>query len=218
MRILPVVVIAVAAMGTSLGWSGATAQAAPGELKSLKPHEVVEEVLRLREPLELTDEQVVKLNELHATVRDEKHQYSHSGGKPHVTRHQAMISRGQAYADAMALLTPAQRQQAVALLTTLPETMKIPAGLRAGKPHEVVERILRERGKLGLSEAQVAELESLHVLIRDEKHQYAHRGGKPHQTRHQRMITRQQAFADALAVLSPEQRLGVLRLFAADRG
>jgi Spy/CpxP family protein refolding chaperone len=219
MRILTLFAIAAAtAVGATLGAAQAESQNAPAELKSLKPHEVVEQVLNFRDRLALTKEQVAELNELHITVRDEKHQYSHAGGKPHVTKHQAMITRGQAYADAMAILTPEQRKQAVSLLTTLPETIKIPAGLKTGKPHEVVERILGERGKLALSEAQVQQLQELHVSIRDEKHQYSHAGGKPPVTKHQRMITREQAFADAMAVLSPEQRLRAVELFAGQAG
>jgi Spy/CpxP family protein refolding chaperone len=213
MRILSLFAIAATIGSYAVGPVPALAQDAPEELESLKPHEIVQEVLNFRDRLALTPEQVVQLNELHVTVRDEKHQYSHSGGKPHVTKHEAMITRGQAYADAMAILTPEQRGQAVTLLTTLPETIKLPAGLNGGKPHEVVERILQKRAQLGLSEAQIQQLEELHVMIRDEKHRYSHRGGKPHQTMHQQMITREQAFVDAMAILSPEQRLKILELF-----
>jgi Spy/CpxP family protein refolding chaperone len=213
MRILSLFAIAATIGSYAVGPVPALAQDAPEELESLKPHEIVQEVLNFRDRLALTPEQVVQLNELHVTVRDEKHQYSHSGGKPHVTKHEAMITRGQAYADAMAILTPEQRGQAVTLLTTLPETIKLPAGLNGGKPHEVVERILQKRAQLGLSEAQIQQLEALHVMIRDEKHRYSHRGGKPHQTMHQQMITREQAFVDAMAILSPEQRLKILELF-----
>ncbi|HEX7335865.1 MAG TPA: hypothetical protein VF252_01555 [Gemmatimonadales bacterium] len=213
MRVLTLIAMATA-LGTTLGVARAHAQGAPEELKSLKPHEVVEQVLTFRDRLALTQEQTAKLNELHLTIRDEKHQYAHSGGKPHVTRHQAMITRGQAYADAMALLTPDQRQQAVTLLTTLPETAKIPSGLKSGKPHEVVARILQQRAELGFTEAQVQDLEALHIMVRDEKHRYSHDGSKPHKTKHQQMITRERAFADAMAVLSAEQRLRVVEFFA----
>jgi hypothetical protein len=126
-----------------------------------------------------------------------------------------MITRRQAYADAMAILTPEQRGRAVTLLTTLPETTKLPAGLNRGKPHEVVERILGKREQLRLSEAQAQQLDGMHIMIRDEKHRYSHRGGKPHQTTHQQMITREQAFADAMAILSPEQRLQAVEAFDA---
>ncbi len=37
----------------------------------------------LRQELGLTDEQVANLNDLHVSIRDEMHQYSHRGGTPH---------------------------------------------------------------------------------------------------------------------------------------
>jgi Spy/CpxP family protein refolding chaperone len=215
MRILSLFAIATTIGLYAIGPVPAQAQDTPEELETLKPHEVVQEVLNFRDRLALTRQQVAQLNELHVTVRDEKHQYSHSGGKPHVTKHEAMITRRQAYADAMAILTPEQRGKAVTLLTTLPETIKLPAGLTGGKPHEVVERILQKREQLGLSQAQAQQLDELHVMIRDEKHRYSHRGGKPHQTTHQQMITREQAFADAMAILSSQQRLQTVEVFDA---
>lgn len=203
--IYPFIGIAVisAAAGNRM-WAQQRAQA---ELDALNPHQVVEQVLGLRQELGLTEEQVTQLNKLHVAIRDEKHQYSHAGGKPHRTTHQRMVTRNQAYADAMAILTPEQRPPAAELLTTLPETVKVPAALQSVKPHVVVERVLAERERLALSGDQVRQLEELHLTIRDEKHRYAHEGGKPHQTTHQRMVTRSQAFADAMAILTPDQRL-----------
>src|SRR5687767_2355316 len=192
-------IAAVAVVGGALGPARAHAQKAPAELESLKPHEIVAQVFNFRDPLSLSNEQVSRLNELHVTIRDEKHQYSHSGGKPHTTKHKEMITRGRAYADAMAVLTPEQRPRAIDLLTTVPETIKLPARFQSVKPHRIVEEILRERKKLGLSEAQTKQLDELHVMIRDEKHRYSHNGGKPHKTEHQQMVTREQAFADAMA-------------------
>jgi hypothetical protein len=167
---------------------------------------VVEQVLGLRQELVLTEEQVTQLNGLHVTTRDEKHQYSHRGGKPHSTTHRPMATHNQAYADAMAILTPEQRPRAAELLRTLPETVKVPAALQGLKPHVIVERVLAERERLALSGDQARQLEELHVMIRDEKHRYTHEGGKPHQTTHQQMVTRSQAFADAMAILTPDQR------------
>lgn len=215
MHILNLFAIATTIGSYAIGPVAAQVLDTPEELETLKPHEVVQHVLNFRDRLALTRQQVARLNELHVTVRDEKHQYSHVGGKPHVTKHEPMITRRQAYADAMAILTPEQRGTAVTLLTTLPETIKLPAGLTGGKPHEVVERILQKREQLALSGAQAQQLEQLHVMIRDEKHRYSHRGGKPHQTMHQQMITREQAFADAMAILSPEQRLQAVEVFDA---
>jgi hypothetical protein len=37
---------------------------------------------------------VTQLNGLHITIRDEKRQYSHSGGKPHTTTHLAATHTG----------------------------------------------------------------------------------------------------------------------------
>lgn len=183
------------------------------ELSGLKPHEVPRAVVSLRNELGLTEEQVTELNDLHVSIREEKHQYSHSGGKPHNTLHQAMVTRELAYTDAMAILTPDQRPQAVELFTTLPETVKVPPALEDVKPHEIVEQVLSKRERLALRDDQVSELEALHVMIRDEKHRYIHSGGKPHQTTHQQMVTQGQAFADAMATLSLEQRRIAVELF-----
>jgi len=60
--------------------------------------------------------------------------------------------------------------------------------------------VLAERERLTLRVDQVRELEELHVMIRDEKDRYTHVGGKSHQTTHQQMVTRSQAFADAMAI------------------
>ena len=196
----------VAASGAGCA-RAAEQQAAPAELTALKPHEVVEQVLGLQQELALTDEQVTQLNGLHVAIRDEKHQYSHTGSKPHSTTHQAMVTRNQAYADAMAILTPEQRPHAAELLTALPQTVKVPPALEDLKPHVIVERVLAERERLALSGDQASQLEELHLMIRDEKHRYTHEGGKAHQTTHQQMVTRSQAFADAMAILTPDQRL-----------
>ena len=193
-------------------------QGSTPDLSGLKAHEVPQQMLDLRGELGLTDEQVSELNELHVAIRDERHQYSHSGGKPHNTVHQAMITREQAYTDAMAILTPDQRPKALELLTTLPQTVKVPPALGALQPHEIVQRVLDQGQQLELREEQVRELEELHVMIRDEKHRYTHRGGKPHETTHEQMLTRGQAFADAMAILSPNQRLKSIELLLAEQG
>jgi hypothetical protein len=199
--------VAIAAVSAAMGAGASAQERAPAALDALKPHEVVEQVLGLRQELALTEEQVTQLNGLHVAIRDEKHQYSHAGGKPHTTTHQVMVTSSQAYADAMAILTPDQRPRAAELLTTLPETVKVPAALQGLKPHVIVERVLAERERLALSDDQARQLDELHVMIRDEKHRYTHEGGKPHQTTHQQMVTRSQAFADAMAILTPDQRL-----------
>jgi hypothetical protein len=211
-RIIPVVAVLV--MSTAACARAPEEQGSAADLGGLQPREVPQQVLRLRGELGLTDEQVSPLNELHVAIRDERHGYSHSGGKPHNTVHQAMNTREQAYTDAMAILTPEQRPKAVELLTTLPQTVKVPPALGARKPHEIVQRVLDQGHQLELREDQVRELEELHVMIRDEKHRYAHRGGKPHETTHEQMVTRGQAFADAMGILSPNQRLNSIELLA----
>lgn len=118
----------------------------------------------------------------------------------------------------MAVLTPEQRPRAIELLTTLPQTVKVPPALEALKPHEIVQRVLVQGHQLELRDEQVRELEELHVMIRDEKHRYTHRGGKPHETTHEQMVTRGQAFADAMAILSPDQRLKSIQLLLAEQG
>jgi Spy/CpxP family protein refolding chaperone len=186
------------------------------DLSALRPHEVPQQIVGLREELGLTDEQASRLDELHVAIRDEQHQYAHSGGKPHSTVHQAMVTREQAYTDAMAILTPEQRPKAVELLTTLPETVKVPPALQALTPQEIVQRVRSHGEHLALRPEQVRELEQLEVMIRDEKHRYSHQAGRPHQTTHQQMITRGQAFADAMAILTPEQRREAISLLLAD--
>jgi len=51
-----------------------------------------------------------------------------------------------------------------------------------------------------------AQLDDLSIAIRTEKHTYTHQGGKPHNTQHVPMVTRQQAYDKAIAVLTPEQQ------------
>ena len=215
-RLIPVV--AVLLMSTAACARAPEGQGSAPNLGGLQPHEVPQQVLSLRGELGLTDEQVSELNELHVAIRDERHRYSHSGGKPHNTVHQAMITREQAYVDAMAVLTPEQRPKAIELLTTLPQTVKVPPALEALKPHEIVQRVLVQGHQLELRDEQVRELEELHVMIRDEKHRYTHRGGKRHETTHEQMVTRGQAFADAMAILSPDQRLKSIQLLLAEQG
>lgn len=86
---------------------------------------------------------------------------------------------------------------------------EVPTALRGLKPHQVVEAVAAERQALGLSATQVQRLDSLHLAIRSEPHAYvtSPSPGKAHRnTRMQPMISGQQAFADAMAVLTPEQR------------
>ncbi|MBL8977719.1 MAG: hypothetical protein JNM53_04875, partial [Gemmatimonadetes bacterium] len=108
--------------------------------------------------------------------------------------------------------------QALALAVTIGATQgdpPLPAGLRSLPPHEVVAQLLSKRTDLGLSWQQTAQLDSLHLAIRSEKHRYTREGLKAHQLRHVRMISREEAFGQAVAVLTPEQQSRLEALFPA---
>ena len=99
--------------------------------------------------------------------------------------------------------------QALALAATIGATQgdpPVPAGLRRLPPHEVVAQLLEKRSDLGLSWQQTAQLDSLHLAIRSEKHRYTREGLKAHQLRHVPMTSRKEAFGQAVAVLTPEQQ------------
>ena len=100
-----------------------------------------------------------------------------------------------------------------ATVTAARADLPVPAGLRSLRPHQVVERIMARREALSLSDAQFARLDDLTIAIRGEKHSFIHRGGKPHRTRHLPMISRQEAFDRAAAVLTPDQQVRLGWLF-----
>jgi Spy/CpxP family protein refolding chaperone len=81
----------------------------PQAYNGLKPYQVVEQVMAQREVLSLTDEQFARLDDLALAVRTEKHRFTHQGGKPHQTLHVPMISRQDAFEQALTVLTPAQQ-------------------------------------------------------------------------------------------------------------
>lgn len=89
----------------------------------------------------------------------------------------------------------------------------IPLGLKGLKPHEIVDRVLDERERLQLSEDQVTRLEAWHIAVLDERHRFEHEGGKPHQTRHVPMISRQAAFDSTIVVLTAPQRERLATLY-----
>lgn len=108
--------------------------------------------------------------------------------------------------------------QALALAATIGAMQgdpPVPAGLRRLPPHEVVAQLLEKRSDLGLSWQQTAQLDSLHLAIRSEKHRYTREGLKAHQLRHVPMISRKEAFGQAVAVLTPEQQSRLEALFPA---
>lgn len=108
--------------------------------------------------------------------------------------------------------------QALALAATLGTAgadPPVPAGLRSLRPHQVVEQIMARREALSLSDEQFARLDDLTIAIRGEKHRYTREGLKAHQRRHIPMISREEAFGQAVAVLTPEQQSRLEGLFPA---
>lgn len=106
-----------------------------------------------------------------------------------------------------------------ALLTATPAKASagppLPPGLQNLKPYQVVEQVMAHRELLNLSQDQFDRLDAISVAVRTEKHQFIHRGGKPHRTRHVTMISRGQAFERAMAVLTEEQQERVQSLYQA---
>lgn len=103
----------------------------------------------------------------------------------------------------------------LATATTARAELQVPAALSSFKPYQVVEQLMAQREGLGLTEQQFAALDSVSLEVRNEKHQFVHRGGKPHRTTHVPMISRQEAFDMALTVLTPVQQERVQLLFPA---
>jgi hypothetical protein len=97
---------------------------------------------------------------------------------------------------------------------------QVPEALRSLKPAQVVEVVAAERQGLDLTAVQIRRLDSLSLIIKNEPHRYVTTGapGKAHKnTRMQPMITREQAYADALAILTPDQRTRATALFSDPR-
>lgn len=95
---------------------------------------------------------------------------------------------------------------------------QVPTAFRSLKPHQIVEAVAAERQTLSLTAAQQLRLDSLHLAIRTEPHRYvaAPVPGKAHENFRMRpMISRQQAYATALAILTPDQRNLARARFAA---
>ncbi|MEO8636085.1 MAG: hypothetical protein ABI587_12480 [Gemmatimonadales bacterium] len=87
----------------------------PRAFQSLKPHQVVEQIMAQKELLNLTEVQFALLDNLSFAIRNEKHSYTHQGGKHHNTQHIPMITQRQAYEQALAVLTPDQQARLEAL-------------------------------------------------------------------------------------------------------
>lgn len=107
------------------------------------------------------------------------------------------------------MFTPTALALAAALVTGAahaPAGPPVPRAYQGFKPYQVVEQVMAQREVLSLTDEQFARLDDLALAIRNEKHGFTHQGGKPHQTQHVPMISRQEAFEQALAVLTPEQQ------------
>ena len=103
----------------------------------------------------------------------------------------------------------------LATAATARAELPVPASFSSLKPYQVVELLMAEREVLGITDQQFTALDQVSLEIRNERHQFVHRGGKPHRTRHVPMISRQQAFDRALALLTPAQQERVQYLYPA---
>lgn len=219
--------LAAALLAAAIQSPALAQQQVPGSLESYKPHEIVEAVISEAGALSLTPDQVKRLDDLHVSVRDERHRWAET---PRIKAHKAlkmkpMISQERAYTDALAILTVTQREQlertfeVPEYVPTVPSlATAVPTSLEDLKPHEIVEAFLAERGSLGLSAQQIFDFETLHVAIRDEPHRYtrkAHGARGPEHMMMEPMITRRRAYNDALSYLTPEQQDRAARRFRA---
>lgn len=199
----------------------------PASLVDFKPHEIVEAFTAEARLLRLTDQQLSRLDSLHLAVRDERHRWSDvPGSKAHqVTRMRPMISDEKAYSTALAILTTAQQETIVRrfgdsdFVPVVPSmTANLPESFESLLPHDIVQVFIVQSRALGLDESQVGDLQSLHVLVRDEPHRYTTMtpGSQPkgHQMM-EPMISRRRAYNDALSYLTPEQQERAIRQFNA---
>ena len=93
----------------------------------------------------------------------------------------------------------------------------VPAALEDLKPHEIVEAVVSEARSLALTSEQTRRLDSLHFAVRDERHQWER---QPNRKAHQRlrmkpMISRREAYSGSMAILTPTQRVEVVKRFDA---
>ena len=105
---------------------------------------------------------------------------------------------------------------AAVAIAPLQAQQRVPAALDNLKPHEIVEAISSEATALRLAPDQVRRLDSLHVAVRDERHQWiATSGNKAHaMLKMKPMISADHAYNDAVAILTPDQRAALARVLA----
>lgn len=100
--------------------------------------------------------------------------------------------------------------------TSMAAQQEVPAALRQLKPHQIVEAVSAEQGRsLHLTSAQIRRLDALHVSVRSEPHKYERSPSpKTHQNvRMKSMISKRRAYADAMVILTPEQRTQLEAVF-----
>ncbi len=108
----------------------------PRAFNGLRPCHLVEEIMAQREALSLSYEQFGKLHDLSLSIRNEPHRFTHRGGKPHLTQHMPMVTREQAYDEALAVLTPDQQARVEVLFPVPAPAVREPRKLTQphGKP------------------------------------------------------------------------------------
>lgn len=81
-----------------------------------------------------------------------------------------------------------------------------------------MEAFTAEAKSIGLTQAQLARLDSLHVAVRDERHRWTSAPGtsKPYlSTQMKPMISREKAYSQALVIMTPAQRDAIIKRFNA---
>lgn len=97
----------------------------------------------------------------------------------------------------------------LALSTPAAAQSDVPAALRSLKPHQIIEAVMAERERSAFTDTQVQWLDSLHTAIRKEPHRYEGPAPGIYQYRMRPMVSRSRAYADAISILTPEQRAQV---------
>ena len=91
----------------------------------------------------------------------------------------------------------------------------VPKTLQSLNPYQVVEQVMAFQEVLGPRHEQFARPDDLTPDLQTEKHRWTHEGGKPHVSKHMPMVTTQQAYDQALEILTPDQQARLEALFPA---